>query len=702
MNKKISAFAFYTAPIFLLLVLFLAACSQPAQPGPNSQNGVFTVKFTNTGATIIQQQSVQAGDLSEEPPAPLRDGYNFTGWSTSGSTYVPFDFNTPITGNLVLYARWVQLFTVTFTDSSGDTITEPQTVEKDKPALKPVDPDREGYIFLGWYILNGSTYVLFNFNTSITGDIDLYADWIKLSAGFSVITFDADGGIVDPGSIQINTGDPAGTLPYPLKDNSYFQGWFTQKNGAGTEFTSSSIVSADITVFAKWGTFAAGTNNVAFESNGGTSVAPRTNVPTNTSIMAPASPAKQDYAFEGWYKDPDFTTRWYFAPVNGDDTVRGDKVNGNVILYAKWLPVGGPEQSGMYSSNGASLQLHVGGTTGVAAEQVNRIYNSNGKMVRLVGVNVPSLDWGKGESVVWSEYEVFTNWNANFIRLPVYPDGWLGLNTGTYGSAANYMATVDRVVDLANQFGKYIILDNHEYTAPTQKTLDFWTDAAARYRNNPAVLFGLLNEPHDVSWDIWQNGGTSGGNTYIGHQQLVDAIRALGADNILIAGGLEYGYTLDGISANNFARMLVDTPQGRGIMYDSHAYPWKDSKGFPTSATKVLPTATRAPILIGEFGIEQEGSNGGGDPNMTNTVLQKPWYIGDILDWMELNGFNFTAWDFHPSSAPRMVLNDSNWTSRINVTPNQYFGQQVYARLKSYPNSNSHLNPIPARPANGN
>ncbi|MCL2878599.1 MAG: glycoside hydrolase family 5 protein, partial [Treponema sp.] len=248
-------------------------------------------------------------------------------------------------------------------------------------------------------------------------------------------------------------------------------------------------------------------------------------------------------------------------------------------------------------------------------------------------------------------------------------------------------------------FGKYVILDNHDYIAITQDMIDFWKDAAVHYANNPAVLFGLLNEPHDVSWDVWLNGNNS---NYFGHQQLVNTIRALGANNIIVAGGLEYGYTLDGIAANNFSHILVDTPQGHGIMYDSHAYPWKDSKGFPTSATKVLCMADKAPILIGEFGIEEEGANGGGDANKTSTVLQKPWYIQDILDWMELHDFNFTAWNFHPSSAPRMVLNDSNWTARQNVTPNQYFGQQVYARLKSYPDSNSHLNPIPARPANGN
>jgi len=699
MNKKINVSALYAAFIMLLQVLLLTACPDPGADETDPLSGFFTVKFTNIGAATINNQTVKEGEFAEEPEAPLRDDYKFSGWYTINGEV--FSFDTPITENLVLYAQWVRLFTVTFALNEDGAIFEQQIVETGSTAVDPGVPDLENYIFLGWYALIGSSYVPFSFNSPITNNITLYAQWIDKALG-PVITFDADGGTVEPGSKQVETGGQAGFLPYPEKENCYFQGWFLQKNGLGTEFTSSTVVYTDITVYVKWGNFTPGTNNVAFNSNGGTYIQPTTNVTVNTAIRAPASPTRYGYVFEGWYRDRNLTTRWFF-PVNST-TAYGDKVNGNIVLSAKWLPVGGPEESGMYSSNGTSLQLHVGRTTGINTEQINRIYNSDGKVVRLVGANVPSLEWGGGESVVWSAYELFTNWNANVVRLCVIPKGWFGTDSSTsgHGNAANYRATVDRVVALANNFGKYVILDNHEYICPTQNTLNFWKDAAVHYKNNPAVLFGLLNEPHTVSWTIWQNGGTSGGTAYIGHQLLVDEIRALGANNIIVAGGLEWGYTLDGIAANNFARILVDKPEGRGIMYDSHAYPWKDSKGFPRNATVVLCMADKAPILIGEFGIEEENQNGGGDSGRTHTVLQKPWYMEDILNWMELHGFSFAAWNFHNSSAPRMVLGGAEWSARQNVIPNQYFGQQVYARLKSYPNSNSHLVPLPARPSSGN
>ena len=46
--------------------------------------------------------------------------------------------------------------------------------------------------------------------------------------------------------------------------------------------------------------------------------------------------------------------------------------------------------------------------------------------------------------------------------------------------------------------GKYIILDCHRYVMPQQDDLDMWKELAVKYGNNSAVLFGLLNEPHDI------------------------------------------------------------------------------------------------------------------------------------------------------------------------------------------------------------
>src|SRR2546426_12449943 len=69
----------------------------------------------------------------------------------------------------------------------------------------------------------------------------------------------------------------------------------------------------------------------------------------------------------------------------------------------------------------------------------------------------------------------------------------------------------------------------------------FWRSVATVFRSDPAVVFDLFNEPHDISWDCWQNGcltsDATGSWQVAGFQSLVDAVRASGAPNpVLVAG----------------------------------------------------------------------------------------------------------------------------------------------------------------------
>ena len=57
----------------------------------------------------------------------------------------------------------------------------------------------------------------------------------------------------------------------------------------------------------------------------------------------------------------------------------------------------------------------------------NKVVNAKGKIVRLQGVNVPSLDWDPaGEHVLESIDVAFTQWNANIVRIPLTQDIWFG------------------------------------------------------------------------------------------------------------------------------------------------------------------------------------------------------------------------------------------------------------------------------------
>jgi hypothetical protein len=326
--------------------------------------------------------------------------------------------------------------------------------------------------------------------------------------------------------------------------------------------------------------------------------------------------------------------------------------------------------------------------------QGNRLVTvKGGQEVWLQGVNIPSLEWSvKGERILKGIGIAVDDWKANVIRLPVKGDHWFGRgtkhNTQTDGGAA-YRALIDQAVALASSKGAYLILDLHHYRAPRPGDLEFWKDAATRYKNNPAVLFDLLNEPHGTTWEIWRDGGfleekkkPGDEDTFLteveklhnkrgyespGMQKMLDTVRATGARNIVVIGGLDYAYDLSGI-VNGFA--LKDS-SGNGIMYSSHVYPWKKSW-----QKKFLDAAAKHPILLGEVG--------GDAKKMTfipaNHQENVETWVPAMLGLIQKHRLNWTGWCFHPSASPRMLAD-------LNYTPTSFWGQPAKDALagKKFP-----------------
>jgi endoglucanase len=318
----------------------------------------------------------------------------------------------------------------------------------------------------------------------------------------------------------------------------------------------------------------------------------------------------------------------------------------------------------------------------------NRLVTVDGeKEVWLQGVNVPSLEWSNtGEQVHKSVVVGIEQWKANVIRIPVSNDRWFGRKGQTDGGAA-YRAIVDQMITLAANRGAYVVLDLHVYRAPKDEYLEFWTDAATRYKNHPSLIFDLMNEPHGISWEIWRNGGFVGEKTdrdeatfltaeerakaqgfqSPGMQKMLDTVRATGAKNMVLVGGLDYAYRLDGI-VDGFG---LDDPNGQGIIYACHIYPWKS--GWQKY---LLNAAAKYPILLGEVGADAK--------KMTFMPLeqQEDWetWTPAILGLIQQYKLNWTAWCFHPSASPRMLL---DW----DYTPTPFWGQQAKDALggKQFP-----------------
>ena len=306
----------------------------------------------------------------------------------------------------------------------------------------------------------------------------------------------------------------------------------------------------------------------------------------------------------------------------------------------------------------------------------NRLRDAEGNEVWLQGVNAGGLETlPHDKQALKSVVVAIDDWKANCVRLPMNDTFWYGKSPYQKDGGAEYRATIDQAIVLAANRGAYIVIDLHRFRAPTQEHADFWKDFAASYKDHPAVLFDLFNEPHGVSWEVWRNGGLVGkkegvdesaflseeekrknqGFHSVGMQGLVDAVRSTGAKNVVIAGGVFWCNDLTGI-AEGYA---LEDKSGHGVMYSWHTYNWH--KGWEK---KVLPTAAKHPIFVGELGADIKKMD-----FIPAADQEDPYtWVPDMLGFIQKHRLNWTGWCMHPKATPIMI---SDWL----YTPTPFWGQ---------------------------
>ncbi|WP_400153524.1 InlB B-repeat-containing protein [Candidatus Methanomassiliicoccus intestinalis] len=69
---------------------------------------VFTVSFNSNGGSSVASQSIEDGSTATKPADPAKSGYVFAGWYSNSSLTTIYNFNSAISANLTLYAKWVE------------------------------------------------------------------------------------------------------------------------------------------------------------------------------------------------------------------------------------------------------------------------------------------------------------------------------------------------------------------------------------------------------------------------------------------------------------------------------------------------------------------------------------------------------------------------------------------------------------------
>lgn len=292
-----------------------------------------------------------AGDTGKIP------GYRFDGWYTAPNGGNKYDFNTPLTGNVTVYAHWVgNGYTVRFAGNGATGGGTPDQAFQYNIGqnLHRNGFTRDGYTFTGWKRADnqqayGDGQWVTNLTTQPNGIVTMVAQW---SANEAHIRYNPNppagktaGGNGTP-NWDGHTGDtPAiGGNGWTI-DGYTFAGWTTNADGSGTKYAPGASWTANgtLTLYAQWTPGQAG---LTYDGNGATG--------GKTDPQNGVTDQKVNVRQNGFTRDGYTFVRWDTqADCRGKAVNPGDKwtLQGSSTLYACWA---GVAQTLTYHGNGAT------------------------------------------------------------------------------------------------------------------------------------------------------------------------------------------------------------------------------------------------------------------------------------------------------------------------------------------------------------
>jgi len=365
------------------------------------------------------------------------------------------------------------------------------------------------------------------------------------------------------------------------------------------------------------------------------------------------------------------------AFVTQDSTLQFNAtVGGTTNTGVTWSVEGGV---GSISSGGLFTAPHTPGTYSVTVTTKATPVASDTATVTVAaatpatlawrGVNLSGAEFGfdvipgtYGTNYIYpsaNEAAYFKNKGMNIVRLPFR---WERLQP-TFNQAfdANELARLHTFVDAVTANGMTVLLDvqnfahyggaQHENDSawvigstnvPVTAFADLWSRLATEFKGNSRVMFGLMNEPHDIDVTTWVQAANAA----------IVAIRATGTTNTITVPGVQWtgAWSWNGSTwssngkydgASNAVAMLNVTDSGNNMLFEVHQYLDTDYSGGYSSGECVRDYTTLANFTTWLKTNNKKGLLGEIGAPSTATCNQS---VADALNYVQTNADVWSGW----------------------------------------------------------
>lgn len=398
-----------------------------------------------------------AGDTGKIP------GYRFDGWYTAPNGGNKYDFNTPLTNNVTVYAHWIgNGYTVRFTGNGATGGNTPDQAFQYNIGqnLHRNGFTRDGYTFTGWKRADnqqayGDGQWVTNLTTQPNGIVTMVAQW---SANEAHIRYNPNppAGKTTGGQGTPNWDGHTGDTP-TIGQNGWtidgytFAGWATSPDGSGARYAPGARWTANgtLTLYAQWTPGQAG---LTYDGNGATGgkTDPQTGKTDEKINVRDNGFTRDGYTFVTWNTQAD--CKGNAVKPNSEWTLRGSST-----LYACWA---GNAQTLTYHGNGAT-----GGNTAAQSGKTGDELTTNANGFTRDGYTFVRWDtakdgsgtaYGEGKNGV-SQYvmkpagnDLYAIWKANPATIQ-YRNDWPNTTGSTPDTTGN---TGDTVTISQNSFDR--------------------------------------------------------------------------------------------------------------------------------------------------------------------------------------------------------------------------------------------------------